>query len=55
MGTKVWGPAPSSAIDTTTTQTRDALVFQVSGSLPGGALAVCMFYYSGNQWVPWTG
>ena len=28
--------------------------FKISGNY-FGALAVCMFYYSGSNWVPYTG
>jgi len=55
MGTEIEGWSPSSATDDTHTSTRNALVFQVSGLAVGGALAVCMYYYSGNQWIPYTG
>ena len=55
MAGEITGYSPSSAIDNNHRNLRNALVFQVSGLTVGGALAVCMYYYSGNEWVPYTG
>ena len=53
MGQKLYGFSPSSITHTNPTSTRDIPAFQISGmSESFGAIPVCLYCYSGNQWVP---
>jgi len=53
MGTKLYGYSPSTISQTDPSSTRDIPAFQISGMSDSfGALPVCLYVYSGSQWVP---
>jgi hypothetical protein len=53
MGVKIFGYSPSSISHTSPSTMRDIPAYQMSGmSSSFGALPVCLYVYSGTQWVP---
>jgi len=53
MGVKIFGYSPSSTIDNSPSSCRDIPAYRMSGMSDSfGALPVCLYVYSGSEWVP---
>ena len=50
---KIWGYGPSDITDSDPSGTRDLPLFYLSGLNDNfGGMPVCLYVYSGNNWVP---